>query len=134
MGKQIYVDEAYRTFTEAVAGALDGKEGMYVQLDVNGQLELSDGTRKCIGTMFSKLQGSSDVSVRLAGKGGTVKVVQGAPINMGDYVAPDATARAYTPAAASGINRTFGIKISPTTAGAVGDVIEVLDTVEQVTF
>jgi hypothetical protein len=121
-----YVDNAYRTFSEEVAGALTGKEGWALELSNNGNVQLFNAG-KCIGWMFSKLQGSNDINVRLAGKGGTVKVIAGGAVAINANVKPAAGGKMIT--AATG-NRSLGIKISPAVASADLDFMEILDAIE----
>ena len=123
---EIYSDESYRTFTEETPGQLTGKEGCLVELTANGTIQLLT-TGIAIGVVFQKLQGSSDVTIRMLAKEGTVKVVQAGAIPIGSRVRAKVNDGRVEVGTAG---RSIGIKISPTTNGAAGDVIEIIDLVE----
>lgn len=123
-----YTDSAYKTFTEETPGQLTGKEGYLVELTANGTVQLLT-TGLAIGVMHGKLQGSNDVNIRLLGKGGTVKVVQGAAITVATRVKGASGGKVVTADASS---RAVGVKIEPTGNGADGDVTEILDVIEKV--
>jgi hypothetical protein len=124
---QVYSDSPYKTFTAEVPADLVGKEGYLVQLvATKNTIELFNGGL-AIGVLQQRLQGSSDWTVRLLGKGGTVKVVQDGAIAVGGRVKA-ANGGKVTPLGASG--RSLGIKLSPAANGANNDVIELIDVVE----
>ncbi|HVY69673.1 MAG TPA: hypothetical protein VHH73_07065, partial [Verrucomicrobiae bacterium] len=70
-------------------------------------------------------------TIRLLGKGGTVKMVQGGAITVGARVKGASGGKVVTEG--TGARRALGIKISSTANGADGDVIEVIDVVEPFT-
>ena len=124
---QTKVDGPFRTFVEEVAGALTGKEGYLVELGSTGGVQLLT-TGIAIGVVEGKLQGENAVTVRLLGKGGTVKLVQGGSVALGSRLLGGSGGKVTT--LTSG--RSVGIKIAPATSGASGDVIEVLDVIENI--
>lgn len=126
---QSYVDGPYRSFTEETAGQLTSKEGYLVQLTSAKNTVQLLTTLPAIGVMHGKLQGANDVNIRLLGKGGTVKVVQGAAIAVGAKVMGASGGKVVTATAG---NRAIGIKVGPAANGSDGDVIEIVDIVEPV--
>lgn len=129
MSQKITVtDHNYITLTEAVAGALNGKEDHLVSLDGDGNVVLFTGAAPAFGVFVSRLQdGQPDLRIRPLGKNGTVRVIQNAAVTPGARVmAVNANARVVT---ATATNRSLGFKLSPF-AGAAGDVIEICDIVE----
>lgn len=127
--KQSYVDGPYRTFTEEVAGALDGKEGYTLELGATGGVQLYTNSGKPLGVMHGKLApGSTQVNVRLFGKGGTVKVIQGGAIAVGSRVMPANGGKTVLGAGAA--QRNTGLKISPAANGADGEFCEIVDALE----
>lgn len=134
MAKTTYTDNAYRTFVEQVAGALDGKEDYLVALGSNDDAVQLAGSGLAIGAIQSKLQpGDTAVNVRLLGKGGTVRMIQSGAIAKGARVIADTAASGQVKAlpGTTGTYRVLGIKLS-TGNGAANDVIEVLDAIETV--
>jgi hypothetical protein len=125
---QTYSNGPSRTFVEEVAGALTGKEGYLVELGSTGGVQLLTSGIP-IGVVEGKLQGDSAVSVRLLGKGGTVKMIQSASVALGARLIGGSGGKVSTLT----IGRSVGIKISPADSGAANDVIEVIDVVENVT-
>ena len=126
---QSYVDQGYRTYTEHVAGALDGKEMYVVELASDGRVQLytGAGASPALGVAFQKLKpGAVDVQIRLLGKSGTVKVVQNGAVACGARVAAVSGGKV---GAANPGDRVIGLKLTPVT-GADGDVIEILDEPE----
>lgn len=122
-----YTDSPYKTFTEETPGQLTGKEGYLVELTANGTVQLFT-SGLAIGVMHGKLQGSNDVNVRLLGKGGTVKVVQGGAITVATRVKGASGGKVV--ASATTADRSLGIKIDPTGNGADGDVTEIIDVIQ----
>lgn len=87
LGEQTFVEGVHRTFEEAVAGALTGKEGHFVKLGTaENTVELCETPGSEIGIMDGKAQGSSDVRVRLLTGGGTVRVRAGGVITKGSRI------------------------------------------------
>lgn len=123
MSLETYVDGPYRTFTEETPGQLSGKEGYLVELTSNSKAQLLT-TGVPVGVVHQKLQGSNDVTVRLLGKGGTVKMLQAGAITVGARLRAKASS-GKVEAGTAGL--AIGIKISPTGNGADGDFCEVLD-------
>jgi hypothetical protein len=128
--KQSFTDEAYRTFPEEVAGALDGKEGYILELGATGGVQLYTNSLKPIGIMHGKIQGGNDINVRLLGKGGTVKVIQGGAIAVNNRVMPANGGKAVIGAGAA--QRCIGLKIQGQAAGADGEFMEIIDALEYV--
>jgi hypothetical protein len=122
--RETYVDGAYRPYKAAVAADLLGKEGYVVeQVAATETIQLyTNGIP--LGVLHSRLEGQDVWSVRLFGKGGTVKCVAGGAINSPAYVKPANGGKVV--AAAQG-NLAVGFKTSPVAAAADGDVIEVVD-------
>jgi len=122
--RETYVDSAYRPYKAAVAADLLGKEG-YVVEQVAGAETIQLYTNGIpLGVLHSRLEGQDVWTVRLIGKGGTLKCVAGGAINSPAYVKPANGGKVV--AAASG-NLSIGVKTSPVVAAADGDVIEVVD-------
>lgn len=131
MSQKITITEGpYIPLTEAVAGALTGKEDQLLSLNNVGKAVLFDGSAPAVAVMVGKLSpDSTEITARLLGKGGTVRMVQDAAITPGVRVAgKNATSRVQTAAAGS---RSLGFKLTPV-AGAAGDVIEVADIIESI--
>lgn len=129
MSASTYTDSPYKAFTEETSGQLTGKEGYVVELASTGNVQLFT-SGKAIGVMHAKLQGSNDVTIRLLGKGGTVKMVAGGAITVATRV--KAASGGKVVASSTTGDRSLGLKISPTANGADLDVIEVLDVIEYV--
>jgi hypothetical protein len=133
-----YVEEAYRSFQEEVAGALDGQEKHLVQCGTaDNSVKLNTAVGSANGVMFEKLQPGTgrkdDVTVRMLGKGGTVKVIQNAAIAYGARVMEDSTStqRVKAVPGTTGTYRSIGIKLGQG-GGAAGDVIEIQDILENI--
>ena len=132
-----YIDRSYRTFQEEVAGALNGKQFLLVEPGAaDNTVKLNTAAGNEIGAMFEKLQPvpeDVDVSIRLLGGSGTVKVVQSGAIAYGAKVIADPanpTKLTQLPAAV-GTYRVIGRKVG-FGGGAAGDVIELDPVVETV--
>jgi hypothetical protein len=121
----------YDTLTEAVAGALNGKEDLLLSLDNTGKAVLFDGTYPATHVMVSRLQdGDGQVRARILGKNGTVRIKQNGAIVPGSRVIAHAgTARVVT-AAAGGRSLGFKLDRPGIGNGAAGDVIEIADVIE----
>ena len=121
----------YDTLTEAVAGALDGKEDCLLSLNNAGKAVLFDGTAPATHVMVSRLQaGDGQVRARMLGKNGTVRVIQnGAIVPGARVIGHGGTARVVT-AAAGGRSLGFKLDRSGVGNGAAGDVIEIADVIE----
>jgi hypothetical protein len=116
------------TLEEAVPGALSGKEDLLVALNSSGKAVLFAGTSPAIGVHAGKLApDSTAVTVRLF-VGGTVRVIQNVAIAPGSLVAGVAANARVAVAAAPA--RALGYKLAPGVAGAAGDVIEIIPSVE----
>jgi hypothetical protein len=133
-----WVEESYRTFQEETANALDGKEFQLVEPGTaDNTVKLNTGAGNAIGVMFEKLQPTtgriSDITVRMLGKEGTVKMIQAAAIGYGKKVVADSgdPTRVKELPTAAGAYRVIGRKVSQG-GGAAGDVIEVDDAIETV--
>lgn len=120
-GTQTYVDGIERTFGEAVAGALTGKEGHFVQLGTaENTVELCETPGSEIGIVRGKLEGGNDVLVRLLTGGGTVRVRAGGVITKGSRIKPGTGGKAV---AATGSDKASLKKLSQGSS-ADGDFIE----------
>lgn len=137
-------DQPLRTFTELTAALNTIEEGMLVCL--SGAFD-NDGTpliapyshaeldrdSKIIGIARSRLiAGNTQIGVRLLGKGGTVRMKQSAAIAHGAFVMPhfDGSNEDLGQVETYAVNQyqgAVGIKIGPSSGGAAGDIIEVLD-------
>lgn len=122
MAKQTYVDTAYRSFEENVAGALVGKEGYVVEITAGNKIQLYNAGIP-IGVLLQRLEGSNAWAVRLFGKGGTCRAIAGGAINTPAYVKAAAGGQMV---AANSADKCHGIAISPAVA-AQNDVIEIID-------
>jgi hypothetical protein len=131
MSQKVTVQESpYGTMTEAVAGALTGKEDQLLSQTDTGLAVLFDGTKPAVAVMCGKLApDSNEVRVRWLGKGGTVRVIQHAATDIGAPM-QGRSANARVEAAAAG-GRVLGYKLGPTKGGAAGDIIELLDIIER---
>jgi len=126
---QTFTDSPYKAFSAEVTADLAGKQNYVVEI-VPGKETIrlaTAATTLPIGTIFNQLPNSNQFTVRLFGKGGTMKVIAGGVINTPDQVVPLAGGKVG--AGATG-NRTVGIKIAPGAASADGDVIEIIDALE----
>jgi hypothetical protein len=122
MAKITYVNTAYRSFEENVAGALVGKEGCVVEIVAGNKIQLYNAGIP-IGVLYQRLEGSNAWDVRLFGKGGTLRAIAGGAINCPAYV--KAQAGGLMIAAGSG-DKCHGVAIQPNMC-AQNDVIEVID-------
>lgn len=129
-----YTDSPYLTLTEETPGALTGKEGYLLELGTAaGTVKLAASGENAIGVMHRKLEGDDSVSVRLLGKGGTVKVKAGGVIAKGDRVIWGTGGKVITQTLTAGTYRTLGRNLSQGNS-ASGDIIEILDVIERVTI
>lgn len=123
---ETFTDGPYRTYKAAVAADLIGKENLVVE-QVAGAETIQLFTNGIpLGTLFQRLEGSDQWTVRLLGKGGTLKAIAGGAINSPAYVKP---ANGGKVVAAAQADLAIGIKTSPVAAAAANDVIEVVDRV-----
>ena len=121
---ETFTDGPRRAFKAEVAADLAGKEGYVVEMVANKEtVQLFNGGIP-IGVLEQRMQGSEDWTVRLLGKGGTLKVKAGGAIATPAYVKPANGGKVV--AAAQG-NLAIGVKVSPAAAAADGDVIEIVD-------
>jgi hypothetical protein len=123
-----YTDRGYYSFTAAVAGALEGKEGYLVEL-VPGtrtiQLYTATAGRSALGTLFQHLEGDDNTwNVRLLGKGGTVRMVASGNIQQG---LPVKGANGGTVIQAATGDKAMGVLVGPSAAQVANDIIEVAD-------
>lgn len=136
-----YVDRPYRTFQEDVAGDLNNSEFLLVELGstLPNSVKPNTAAGNEVGVVFEKLQqvnGQPDITVRLLGKGATVKVIQSGAIAYGGKVVVDGAAPTKVkaaPTAGGGTARCLGRKLTPGN-GAAGDIIELLDVIETITI
>lgn len=123
---QTVTDGAYKTFTADVPGDLAGKEFHLVELKSNGKIQLLNSGVP-VGVLYQRLEGGEDWSVRLLGKGGSVKVIQNGAVTPGSRVKPIAGGKVE---ALGNFGRSIGVKLQPAGNGAQNDVIEIYDVVE----
>jgi hypothetical protein len=117
------------TLTAANIASLLDKENHLVAVDTNGKAVLLSGSLVAVGVFEGRLTpDSEDISVRLLSGGGTLVVRQSAAVTPGTRVAGVAASATVAPAAAG--DRSLGIKLSPASTGAAGDLIEILPLVE----
>lgn len=121
MAKITYVDSPYRSFTQNVADALVGKEGLAVEIVTADKVQLLAAALP-VGIIQQRLEGSQAVSVRLLGKGGTLRGIAGGVIAAGGAVKLAAGGKFV---AAAQNDKGHGIALSD--AAADGDFIEVQD-------
>jgi hypothetical protein len=131
MGAIAYTDGNVRTFAVETSGQLDNKQDYLVELGTaDDSVKLLATVGKEIGAVRNLPQpGSPQVSVRLLGKGGTLRLVQSAAISKGALVKAVVGGTVVT-ANTSG-DRAIGRKIS-SGSGSAGEIIEVLDCIEKV--
>lgn len=129
---ETYTDTPYYSFAEETLDALLNKEFFLVALGTAaGTVKLATSIDDAIGVVFEKQEGNPHVNVRLLGKGGTVKVKAGGVIAKGARVKWGTGGKVVTVGAVAGTYRTIGTKLTQGNS-ADGDVIEILDTVENV--
>lgn len=120
---ETYTDTAYKCFAEETTDALLNKEGYLVELGTaDGTVKIATSSALAIGVLFQKQPGNPNVTVRLLGKGGTIKVVAGGVIAKGALVVWGTGGKFVT--AASG--NTLGRKLTQGSS-ADNDVIEIVD-------
>lgn len=118
-----YDDTAYKSFKEETVDALLDKEFFLVELGTaEGTIKLATSANTAIGVLAQKQKGNPHVTVRLLGKGGTVKVKAGGVIAKGANVGWAAGGKVVTLATGN----TFGKKLSQGSS-ADNDVIEIID-------
>lgn len=123
-------DTAYKAFKEETTDALLDKEFYLVALGTAaGTVKLATSVDDAIGVLFQKQPGNPHVTVRLLGKGGTVKVIAGGVIAKAARVIWGTGAKVITQPATGGIYRTLGRKLSQGSS-ASGDIIEIDDIIE----
>jgi len=131
---ETYTDGPYKTFEEENLGDLRDKEFYLVELGAaDGTVKLATSGDTAIGVIFGRTTyDGKTVSVRLLGKGGTVKIKAGGVIAKAARVIWGAGGKILTLPGAAGSYRTLGRKLSMGNS-ANNDVIEILDTIEPVT-
>lgn len=125
-----YIDGNVRTFVIDTPGQLNGKTDYLVELGVApNSVKLLSVANNALGAVRSLRQpGAGSVAVRLLGGGGTLRLVQSAPITRGAFV--KAAAGGTVVIATTAGDRVIGRKLSPG-PGEPGEVIEVLDAIEK---
>lgn len=127
-------DGAYMTFAEEITDALLDKEFYLVaQGTAAGTIKLAADGDTAIGALYEKREGDPHVTVRLLGKGGTLKVIAGGVIAKDARVIWGAGGKVITQPGTAGTHRTLGRKLSQGNSAA-NDIIEVLDLIERVTI
>lgn len=123
----------YRTFAEETTDALKDKENYLVALGTaDGTVKLAADGDTAIGVLSAKREGDPHVTVRLLGKGGTLKIIAGGVIAKDARVIWGTGGKVITTGTTTGTYRTLGRKLSHGNSAA-GDIIEVLDLIERVT-
>lgn len=128
-----YTETAYKSFEEETLGALIGKEFHLVALGTaDNTIRLATSGDEVIGVLHERTSlESKDVSVRLLGKGGTVKMKAGGIIAKNARVIWGTGAKVLTQPTAAGSYRTLGRKLAQGSS-ANNDVIEVFDIIEPI--
>ncbi|QJE95961.1 DUF2190 family protein [Luteolibacter luteus] len=120
---ETYQDTPYHPFKEAVLDALLNKEGYLVELGTAADtVQIATSANNAIGVVAEKQEGNSHVTIRLLGKGGTVKVVAGGVIAKGGNVIWGTGGKVVN----SATGNTIGRKLTQGNS-ADGDVIEIVD-------
>ncbi len=120
---ETYTDTPYKPFKEATTDALLNMEGRLVELGTAADtVQLAASANGAIGVLHKKNQGDPHVTVRLLGKGGTVKVVAGGVIAKGANVGWASGGKVITQATGN----TLGRKLSQGSS-ADNEVIEIVD-------
>lgn len=128
-----YTEGPYKSFEEENLLDLEGKEYFLVALGANeNTVKIATSGDEVIGVLHARNPMSKEVTVRLLGKGGTVKVKAGGVIAKNARVVWGAGGKAVTIPGAAGSYRTLGRKLTQGDSAA-NDVIEVLDLIEPVT-
>ena len=128
-----YSEGPYITLAEETTDALLNKEGYLVsQGTADGTVKLAADGDTSIGVLSAKREGDPHVTVRLLGKGGTVKVIAGGVIAKDARVIWGTGGKVITQTLTTGTNRTLGRKLSQGNSAA-GDINELLDHIERVT-
>lgn len=118
-----FTEGPYYTAKEETTDALLDKEGYLVELGTaDGTVKLATSGNLAIGVLTEKRKGDPHVTVRLLGKGGTVKVRAGGVIAKGANVGWGTGGKFVTMATGN----TLGKKVCQGSS-ADGDVIEILD-------
>lgn len=125
-----FTEGPYATFAEETTDALLDKEFYLVALGTDaGTVKLATSVDDAFGVLAAKREGDPHVSVRLLGKGGTVKVIAGGVIAKDARVIWGAGGKVLTKPTAAGNQRTLGRKLSQGNSAA-NDIIEIDDIVE----
>lgn len=124
---QTYQDTPYHPFKEGTPKALDDKEFLLVELDTAADtVKVATAVDKPIGVLARKQEGNPHVTVRLLGKGGTVKVMAGGAIPKGSRVIWGTGGKVIVQPSGTGNYLTLGVKLTQGTS-ADKDIIEILD-------
>jgi len=129
MAKQTFVDGPYKSFPAAVPANLVGMESYAVEMvPGTNTIQLYTGTamRPPLGWLFERLEGDLNWSVRLIGKGGTVRAIA-ADGTIGQAPAAVQIAAGGGMTLCNSGGNAHGTKISPLTSDVAGDVIEIVD-------
>ena len=127
-----YTDSPYLSLQEVTLGDLSGKNGYLLELgSADNTVQLASGPDTAIGVMFEKFEKGDTVSVRLLGKGGTVKVKAGGVIAKGGRVVWGTGGKVVAQPTTTGTYRTLGRSLTQGNS-ADGDVIEILDVIERI--
>lgn len=127
-----FTEGPYYSASEESVDALLNKEGFLVALGTaEGTVKLAASGDTVIGVLFEKREGDPHVTVRLLGKGGTVKVKAGGVIAKDARVVWGTGGKVITQPTTEGNYRTLGRKLSQGSSAA-NDIIEIVDLVEPV--
>ncbi len=127
-----FTEGPYMTLAEETTDALLDKEHHLLALGTaEGSVKLAADGDTAIGVLAEKREGDPHVTVRLLGKGGTLKVIAGGVIAKDARVIWGTGGKVITQTLTTGTYRTLGRKLSQGNSAA-GDIIEILDTIERV--
>ena len=142
MSYETYTDSNRKSFQPAVVGQLDYAQHKLVEAGAaDGTCQLLTGAGNEIGVVVDVLQPGqpdTEIAVKLLGKNGTVKVIQSGAIPKNSLVVADPANLGQVKALPAPVNgapatfRVLGRKLT-FSPGAAGDVIEILDVIENIT-
>ena len=125
---ETYTDLAYKPFKEVTLDALTDKEFFLVELGTaSDTVQLATSAANAIGVLYAKPQGNPNVTVRLFGGGGSIKVKAGGAIAKGARVTWGAGGKVVSATTGS----LFGRKVTQGSS-VDNDIIEIIDGVTAV--
>ena len=142
MGYETYEEGNKKSFQPATVGQLDYAQHKLVELGAaDGTCQLLTAAGNEVGVVVEVLQPGqpdTEVGVRMLGKNGTVKMMQSGAIPKGSQVVADPANLGQVKAIPAPVNgtpatfRVLGRKLT-FSPGAAGDIIEILDVIENIT-